>query len=149
MTRFYFYDWVLFHCVHIYIFFIHLSFNRNRWLPYLGYYKQCCNEHRGTYIFLKDYFYFLQANTQKCSCWPIFQSCFFSFFEQPSYCFLHQFTACTNLQLPLTLYDNFLFSVFSPKLFSCLLIIAILTVVRWLYHYVFWLAFLILIFPIQ
>ena len=47
-----FYSWVVFHCMYKMHLFNYLPSNEHRFFPYLGYCKQCCNEHRSEYIFL-------------------------------------------------------------------------------------------------
>ena len=66
-TPFFFFNgWIIVHGIHIphalypYIYWWALTL-----LPYLGYSKQCCNEHKSAYIFLNQGFYFLWIYTQK------------------------------------------------------------------------------------
>ena len=84
-----------------------------RLLPYLGYSKQCCNEHSGACIF-SDYD-FLWIYAQEWDCWIIWQF-YFQSFKEPPYCspqWLYQFT------FPPTVQESFLFSTPSPACIVC------------------------------
>ena len=50
-NAFFFYSWVIFHCVYMYHnVFIHICRWTSRLLPCPGYCKKCCHEHWGTYV---------------------------------------------------------------------------------------------------
>ena len=54
--------------------------------------KDCCNEQRGTHIFLNQCFCILQINTQEWTSWIIRQFYFSFCFEEPPYSFHSSYT---------------------------------------------------------
>ena len=72
----------------------------------LGYYKQCCCEHRGTCIFLTYSFVWMFGQEWDCS---VIGKLYVQFFEEPAYCFpqgLYQFTFPPTVQTGS--FENFL-----------------------------------------
>ena len=70
--------------------FVHLLINTS--VLYLGYCKQCCNEHRDMYIFLSQCFHFLWLNTQN---WNWYGSSIFNFLRN-----IHTFFMIAPLYIP-------------------------------------------------
>ena len=85
----------------------------SRLLPCSSYYKQCCNEHWGIYVFFD--FDFLRVYAQEWDCWVIrwFYSWFFR--ESPYHLpqWLYQFTFLLAMQ------EGPLFSTPSPAFIAC------------------------------
>ena len=79
--------WIIFHCTHV----THLNQFLCQWtfrlLPWLGYCKQCYNEHWSVYILLEHGFLQIYARNEIARSYgsPIF-SCFFFFLKEPPHC---------------------------------------------------------------
>ena len=89
---FFFHGWVILHCVYVpRLSYPFICWWTSRLLLCPGYYKQCCDEHWGTYVSFSSGF--LRVYAQQWGCWVIWQ--FYSQFLKESHAVLH--TGCTSL----------------------------------------------------
>ena len=81
--------WVIFHGVYVpQLAHPFVCWWVSRLLPCPGYYKQCCDEHRGAHVSFRSGF--LGVYAQKWDCWVIWQF-YFQFFKKSPHCFPYLF----------------------------------------------------------
>ena len=80
-SAFFFYSWVIFHCVYVpQLYYPFICLWTSRLLPHSGYYKQCCNEHCVSFKSGS-----LGVYAQQWDCWIIRQF-YFQFFKESPHC---------------------------------------------------------------